>query len=79
MREFGDQGAENERVETWRAEQECRVQKGITVSYRTLDSAVNFGPGNFEPTERHTGVPHASREPAGRQQWAESCSVGSCA
>jgi len=24
-REFGDQGADNERVETWRAEQECRV------------------------------------------------------
>jgi len=34
-----------ERVETWRAEQECRVHKGITELYRTLDSAVNFGPG----------------------------------
>jgi len=26
-REFGDQSAENERVETWRAEQEYRVKK----------------------------------------------------
>jgi len=46
-------------VDTWRAEQECRVQKGITSLHRTLDSAVNFG------------VPQASREPTGRQQWAE--------
>jgi len=48
MREVADQGAENERVETWRAEQECRVQKGITELHRTLDSAVNFGPGEVE-------------------------------
>jgi len=30
---------------------------------------VNFGPG--EEVLRHTGVPHASREPVGRQHWAE--------
>jgi len=49
MRELGDQGAENERVETWRAERECRVQEGITEFHRTLDSAVNFGPGEEVP------------------------------
>jgi len=43
MREFGDQGAETERVDTWRAEQECRVQKGITELHRTLDSTVKTG------------------------------------
>jgi len=48
-REFGDPGAENERVETWRAERECRVQKGITEVHRTLDSAVNFGSGEEVP------------------------------
>jgi len=36
-------------METWRAEQECRVQKGITELRRTLDSAVNFGPGEKVP------------------------------
>jgi len=41
--------------------------KGITELHRTLNSAVNFGPG----VERHTGVSQASREPAGWQQWAE--------
>jgi len=55
MREFGDQGADNERVETLRAVQEYRVQKGITELHRTLDSAV---PGEEVP-------------PAGRQQWGE--------
>jgi len=44
-KEFGDQGATNERLETSRAEQECRVQKGMTELHRTMDSAVNFGPG----------------------------------
>jgi len=38
MRGFGDQGAENERVETWRAEQKCCVQRGITKLHRTLES-----------------------------------------
>jgi len=42
-REFGDQGADKEGVETCRAEQECHV--GITGLRRTLDSPVNFGPG----------------------------------
>jgi len=50
MRKFGDQGAENETVETWRAEQECRVQKGIKELHRSLDSAVNFGPGEEVPS-----------------------------
>jgi len=36
---------DRERMETWRAGQECRVQKGITKLHRTLDSPVNFGPG----------------------------------
>jgi len=35
---------QNERLETWRAGQECRVQKGITELHRTLDSPANFGP-----------------------------------
>jgi len=41
---------ENERVETLRAERECRVQKEITELHRTLDSAEDFGPVE--------GVPH---------------------
>jgi len=49
MREFGDQGAEIERVETWWAEQEGRVKKGITELHRTFDSVVNFGPGEEVP------------------------------
>jgi len=40
---------ENERMETWRAGQECRVQKEITELYRTLDSPANFGPGEEVP------------------------------
>jgi len=40
---------ENERMETWRAGQECRVQKRITELHRTLDSPVNFGPGEEVP------------------------------
>jgi len=48
-------------METWRAGQECHV--GITGLHRTLDSPVNFGPGEE--------VPQASRESPGRQQWAE--------
>jgi len=36
---------DRERIETSRARQECRVQKRITELYRTLDSPVNFGPG----------------------------------
>jgi len=57
MRELGDQGAENERVETWRAEQECRVQKGITEPHRTLDSDVNFEPGE-EDAHLGSGAAH---------------------
>jgi len=53
MREFGDEGAENETVETWRAERECRVQKGIKELHRSLDSAGNFGPGEEVP---HLGI-----------------------
>jgi len=44
-RKFGEQGVENERVEILRAERECRVQKEILKLHRTLDSAVDFGPG----------------------------------
>jgi len=57
MREFGDQGEVNERGETWRAEQECRVKKGITELHRTLDSAVNFEPGEDVP-HLGSGVAH---------------------
>jgi len=32
-----------------RAEQECHVQKAIKELHRTLDSAVNFGPGEEGP------------------------------
>jgi len=42
--------------ETWRAEQECRVQKGITELHRTLDSAVNFGPGEEVPSRQRSGT-----------------------
>jgi len=70
-RELRDQGAEIERVETLRAERECRVQKKVTELHRTLDSAVYFGPGEEVP---HLGSGAAHRratsiwEPAGRQQ-----------
>jgi len=49
---------ELERMETWRAGQECRVQKRITELHRTLDSAVNFGPGEEVP---HLGSGAARR------------------
>jgi len=54
-RQFGDQGADKERVETWRAEQECHV--GITGLFRTLDSPVNFGPGE-EVSQLGSGAAH---------------------
>jgi len=57
-KEFGDKEADNERVEIWRAEHECRVQKGITKLHRTLDSAVNFGLGEKLP---HLGSEAAHR------------------
>jgi len=53
-------------VETWRAKQECRVQKGITELHRTSDSAVNFGPGEEAPQ-----LGNRAAQPAGRRQWAE--------
>jgi len=40
---------DRERVETSRARQECRVQKRVTELHRTLDSPVNFGPGEEVP------------------------------
>jgi len=40
---------DRERMETSRAEQEYRVQKRITELHRTLDSPVNFGPGEEVP------------------------------
>jgi len=45
-------------METWRAGQECRVQKGITELHRTLDSPVNFGQGEEVP---HLGSGAAHR------------------
>jgi len=45
---------DRERMETSRAEQECRMLKGITELHRTLDSPVNFGPGEEVP---HLGSP----------------------
>jgi len=80
-REFGDLGAENERVETWRAEREGRVQKGITEVHRTLDSAVNFGPGEEVP---HLGSGAAHRRATSITGTSGTAalgrtSVGSCA
>ncbi|XP_070855352.1 serine/arginine repetitive matrix protein 1-like [Drosophila suzukii] len=49
---------ENERMETWRAGQEFRVQKRITELHRTLDSPVNFGQGEEVP---HLGGAAAHR------------------
>jgi len=40
---------DRERMETSRARQECRVQKRIMELHRTLDSPVNFGPGEEGP------------------------------
>jgi len=59
------QEADKERVETWRAEQECHV--GITGLHPTLDSPIYFGPGEEVP-HLGSGAAHrqASREPAGR-------------
>jgi len=48
---------ENVRVETLRSERECRVQKEITELHRTLDSAVNFRPGEKVP-HLGSGAPH---------------------
>jgi len=42
----------------------------ITELHWTLDSPVNFGPGEEVP-HLGSGVPQASRESAGWQQWAE--------
>jgi len=53
---------ENERMETWRAGQECRVQKGITELHRTLDSPVNFGPGEEVPHLGGTQACHKHHE-----------------
>jgi len=47
---------DRERVETSRARQECRVQKRITELHRTLDSAVNFGPGEEVPSRQRSGT-----------------------
>jgi len=49
---------DRESLQTWRAGQECRVQKGITELHRTLDSPVNFGPGEEVP---HVGSGAAHR------------------
>jgi len=49
---------DRERMETSRASQECRVQKQITGLHRTLDSPVNFGPGEEVP---HLGSGAAHR------------------
>ncbi|XP_070854833.1 uncharacterized protein [Drosophila suzukii] len=49
---------DRERMETSRAEQECRMQKGITELLWTLDSPVNFGPGEEVP---HLGSGAAHR------------------
>jgi len=52
------QGGEQESLETSRARQECRVQKRITGLHRTLDSPLNFGPGEEVP---HLGSGAAHR------------------
>jgi len=50
---------ESERVfETSQTRQECRVQKRLTGLHRTLDSPVNFGPGEEVP---HLGSGAAHR------------------
>jgi len=55
---FETQGVERESLETSRARQECRVQRRITGLHRTLDSPVNFGPGELVP---HLGSGAAHR------------------
>jgi len=44
-------------METSWARQECRVQKGITELHWTLDSPVNFGPGE-EVSHLGSGAAH---------------------
>jgi len=48
---------ENESMETLRVEKECRVQKKIREDHWTLDSAVNFLPGE-EVLHLGSGVAH---------------------
>jgi len=74
-----DQGADKERVETWRAEQECHV--GITGLHRTLDSPVNFGPEEDVP---HLGSGAAHRRATSITGTSGTAavggtSIGSCA
>jgi len=52
------QGGERESLGTSRARQECRVQKRVTELHWTLDSPVNFGPGEEVP---HLGSGAAHR------------------
>jgi len=73
MKEFGDQGAENARVKTWRAEQECRVQKRITELHRNFDSYVNFGPGEEVP---HLGSGAAHRRAISITRTSGKAAVG---
>jgi len=49
---------DRERTDTSRARQECRVQRRIMGLHRTLDSPVNFGPGEEVP---HLGSGAAHR------------------
>jgi len=66
---------DREIMETSRARQECRVQKRITGLHWTLDSHVNFGPGEEVPHlgsgAAHRRASQASRKSAARWQWAE--------
>jgi len=57
---------ENESVETWRAEQECRVQKGITELHRPLDSL----------GRRATNIPGTRGTPAMGRTSVGSCALG---
>jgi len=65
MREFGDQGAENERVETWRAERECRVHKGITELHPTLNPEGRDSAGHAQKRNNGSRTPYIKPQGAG--------------
>jgi len=66
-------GGDRERMEIARARQECRVQKRITELHRTLDSPVNFVPGEEVP---HLGSGVAHRRATSTTETSGTAAVG---
>jgi len=64
---------DREIMETSRARQECHVQKRITGLHRTLDSPVNFGPGEEVP---HLGSGAAHRRATSITRISGTVAVG---